>query len=195
MSWARNDTVAVIEVGWNWSRTVDKAAVAERIVAQVTVWIHPVILRRWRELGCGISSAACVVSRTRTIVVRTVDIAVVRAVVVRAVVVRTVDIAVVRAVVVRAVDVAVVRAVVVRTVDIAIVRAVVVRTVDVAVVRAVVVRTVDVAVVRAIVVRAVVSSDSAFCADIAHVVVIVSAGIYSRRVAATLSCLTVCRTG
>ena len=120
MSWARNDTVAVIEVGWNWSRTVDKAAVAERIVAQVTVWIHPVILRRWRELGCGISSAACVVSRTRTIVVRTVDVAVV---------------------------------------------------------------------------RAVVRADSAFCADIAHVVVIVSAGIYSRRVAAALSCLTVCRTG
>ena len=138
MSWARNDTVAVIEVGWNWSRTVDKAAVAERIVAQVTVWIHPVILRRWRELGCGISSAACVVSRTRTIVVRTVDIAVVRAVVVRAV---------------------------------------------------------DVAVVRAVVVRTVVRADSAFCADIAHVVVIVSAGIYSRRVAAALSCLTVCRTG
>ena len=138
MSWARNDTVAVIEVGWNWSRTVDKAAVAERIVAQVTVWIHPVILRRWRELGCGISSAARVVSRTRTIVVRTVDVAVVRAVVVRAVVVRAVDIAVV---------------------------------------------------------RAVVRADSAFCADIAHVVVIVSAGIYSRRVAAALSCLTVCRTG
>jgi len=133
MSWARNDTVAVIEVGWNWSRTVDKAAVAERIVAQVTVWIHPVILRRWRELGCGISSAARVVSRTRTIVVR-------------------------------AVDVAVVRAVVVRTVDVA-------------------------------VVRTVVRADSAFCADIAHVVVIVSAGIYSRRVAAALSCLTVCRTG
>lgn len=141
MSWARNDTVAVIEVGWNWSRTVDKAAIAERIVAQVTVWIHPVILRRWRELGCGISSAACVVSRTRTIVVRTVDIAVVRTVVVR--------------------------------------------TVDVAVVRAV-----DVAVVRTVV-----RTDSAFCADIAHVVVIVSAGIYSRRVAAALSCLTVCRTG
>ena len=138
MSWARNDTVAVIKVGWNWSRTVDKAAVAERIVAQVTVGIHPVILRRWRELGCGISSAACVVSRTRTIVVRTVDIAVVRAVVVRAV---------------------------------------------------------DIAVVRTVVVRAVVSSDSAFCADIAHVIVIVSAGIYSRRVAAALSCLTVCRTG
>ena len=156
MSWARNDTVAVIEVGWNWSRTVDKAAVAERIVAQVTVWIHPVILRRWRELGCGISSAARVVSRTRTIVVRTVDVAVVRAVVVRAV------------------DVAVVRAVVVR---------------------AVVVRAVDIAVVRAVVVRAVVRADSAFCADIAHVVVIVSAGIYSRRVAAALSCLTVCRTG
>jgi len=151
MSWARNDTVAVIEVGWNWSRTVDKAAVAERIVAQVTVWIHPVILRRWRELGCGISSAACVVSRTRTIVVRTVDIAVVRTVVVR--------------------------------------------TVDVAVVRAVVVRAVDIAVVRAVVVRTVVSADSAFCADIAHVVVIVSAGIYSRRVATALSCLTVCRTG
>ena len=151
MSWARNDTVAVIEVGWNWSRTVDKAAVAERIVAQVTVGIHPVILRRWRELGCGISSAACVVSRTRTIVVRTVDVAVVRAVVVR--------------------------------------------TVDVAVVRAVVVRTVDVAVVRAVVVRTVVRADSAFCADIAHVVVIVSAGIYSRRVAAALSCLTVGRTG
>jgi len=146
MSWARNDTVAVIEVGWNWSRTVDKAAVAERIVAQVTVWIHPVILRRWRELGCGISSAARVVSRTRTIVVRAVDVAVVRAVVVR-----TVEIAVVRAVVVRAVDIAVV--------------------------------------------RAVVRADSAFCADIAHVVVIVSAGIYSRRVAAALSCLTVCRTG
>ena len=138
MSWARNDTVAVIEVGWNWSRTVDKAAVAERIVAQVTVWIHPVILRRWRELGCGISSAARVVSRTRTIVVRAVDIAVVRAVVVR---------------------------------------------------------TVDVAVVRAVVVRTVVSADSAFCADITHVVVIVSAGIYSRRVATALSCLTVCRTG
>ncbi len=151
MSWARNDTVAVIEVGWNWSRTVDKAAVAERIVAQVTVWIHPVILRRWRELGCGISSAARVVSRTRTIVVRAVDIAVVRAVVVR--------------------------------------------TVDIAVVRAVVVRTVDVAVVRAVVVRTVVSADSAFCADITHVVVIVSAGIYSRRVATALSCLTVCRTG
>ncbi len=125
MSWARNDTVAVIEVGWNWSRTVDKAAVAERIVAQVTVWIHPVILRRWRELGCGISSAACVVSRTRTIVVRTVDVAV----------------------------------------------------------------------VRAVGVRAVVRADSAFCADVAHVVVIVSAGIYSRRIAAALSCLTVCRTG
>ena len=125
MSWARNDTVAVIKVGWNWSRTVDKAAVAERIVAQVTVGIHPVILRRWRELGCGISSAACVVSRTRTIVVRAVDIAV----------------------------------------------------------------------VRAVVVRTVVSADSAFCADIAHVIVIVSAGIYSRRVAAALSCLTVCRTG
>ena len=169
MSWARNDTVAVIKVGWNWSRTVDKAAVAERIVAQVTVGIHPVILRRWRELGCGISSAACVVSRTRTIVVRTVDIAVVRAVVVRAVVVRTVDIAVVRAVVVR--------------------------TVDVAVVRAVVVRTVDIAVVRTVVVRAVVRADSAFCADIAHVVVIVSAGVHSRGVAAALSCLTVCRTG
>ena len=138
MSWARNDTVAVIEVGWNWSRTVDKAAVAERIVAQVTVWIHPVILRRWRELGCGISSAARVVSRTRTIVVRAFDIAVVRAVVVR---------------------------------------------------------TVDVAVVRAVVVRTVVSADSAFCADITHVVVIVSAGIYSRRVATALSCLTVCRTG
>ncbi len=151
MSWARNDTVAVIEVGWNWSRTVDKAAVAERIVAQVTVGIHPVILRRWRELGCGISSAACVVSRTRTIVVRTVDIAVVRTVVVR--------------------------------------------TVDIAIVRAVVVRAVDVAVVRAVVVRTVVRADSAFCADIAHVVVIVSAGIYSRRVAAALSCLTVCRTG
>ena len=133
MSWARNDTVAVIKVGWNWSRTVDKAAVAERIVAQVTVWIHPVILRRWRELGCGISSAACVVSRTRTIVVRTVDIAVVRAVVVR---------------------------------------------------------TVDVAVVRTVV-----RTDSAFCADIAHVVVIVSAGVHSRGVAAALSCLTVCRTG
>lgn len=141
MSWARNDTVAVIEVGWNWSRTVDKAAVAERIVAQVTVWIHPVILRRWRELGCGISSAARVVSRTRTIVVRAVDVAVVR-------------------------------------------------TVDIAVVRTVVVRTVDIAVVRAVV-----RADSAFCADIAHVVVIVSAGIYSRRVAAALSCLTVCRTG
>ena len=151
MSWARNDTVAVIEVGWNWSRTVDKAAVAERIVAQVTVGIHPVILRRWRELGCGSSSAACGVSRTRTIVVRTVDIAVVRTVVVR--------------------------------------------TVDIAIVRAVVVRAVDVAVVRAVVVRTVVRADSAFCADIAHVVVIVSAGIYSRRVAAALSCLTVCRTG
>ncbi len=177
MSWARNDTVAVIEVGWNWSRTVDKATVAERIVAQVTVWIHPVILRRWRELGCGISSAARVVSRTRTIVVRTVDVAVVRTVVVRAVVVRTVDVAVVRTVVVRAVDIAVVRAVVVRTVDIAVVRTVVVRAVDVAVV------------------RTVVRADSAFCADIAHVVVIVSAGIYSRRVAAALSCLAVCRTG
>ena len=159
MSWARNDTVAVIEVGWNWSRTVDKATVAERIVAQVTVWIHPVILRRWRELGCGISSAARVVSRTRTIVVRTVDVAVVRTVVVRAV-------------------------------DIAVVRAVVVRTVDIAVVRTVVVRAVDVAVVRTVV-----RADSAFCADIAHVVVIVSAGIYSRRVAAALSCLAVCRTG
>ena len=44
-----------------------------------------------------------------------------------------------------------------------------------------------------VVVRAVaVCTDSAFCADIAHVVVIVPAGIYSRRrIAPALGCLTV----
>lgn len=126
-----------IEVDVDCRRAVDNPAVAEWVVAQVTVRIGPVELRCWRELGGGVTASSGIVGWTRTLGSRTVgDIAVWLAillrtglwtVVVRLVVRTVIDIAVVWTVVVRAIGyVAVVWTVVVRTVvDIAVVRLVV----------------------------------------------------------------------
>ena len=60
--------------------------VAERIVVHVTVVVVPVEFWCWRKLGSGIASATGIVCCTRTVVVRTVNIAVVVRLVVRPVV-------------------------------------------------------------------------------------------------------------
>ena len=89
--------------------------VAERIVVHVTVVVVPVEFWCWRKLGSGIASAAGIICCTRTVVVRTVNIAVVVWLVVRPVVRTVGNVAVVWTVwlVVRAVGyVAVVRPVV-----------------------------------------------------------------------------------
>lgn len=113
---------------------MDQTAVAEWVVAQVTVRVCPVVSRCRRELGCGIASTAGIIGSPRSVCTRTV-------VYVAAVIGR-----------------AYIPAVIGRTSF------------------------------RAVAVCA----DSAFCADIAHVVVIVPAGIYSRRrIAPALGCLTV----
>lgn len=118
---------------------MDQTAVAERVVAQVTVRVCPVVSRCRRELGCGIASTAGVIGSPWSVCSRTV-------VYVAAVIGR-----------------AYIPAVIGRTSF-----------------RTVVGRTVAVC------------ADSAFCADIAHVVVIVPAGIYSRRrITPALGCLTV----
>lgn len=59
--------------------------VAERIVVHVTVVVVPVEFWCWRKLGSGIASATGIVCCTRTVVVRTVNIAVVVRLVVRTV--------------------------------------------------------------------------------------------------------------
>lgn len=61
--------------------------VAERIVVHVTVVVVPVEFWCWRKLGSGIASAAGIICCTRTVVVRTVNFAVVVRLVVRTVVV------------------------------------------------------------------------------------------------------------
>ena len=128
---------------------MDQTAVAEWVVAQVTVRVCPVVSRCRRELGCGIASTAGIIGSPRSVCTRTV-------VYVAAVIGR-----------------AYIPAVIGRTSF-----------------RTVVGRTVC---NPPVVVRAVaVCTDSAFCADIAHVVIIVPAGIYSRRrIAPALGCLTV----
>ena len=75
--------------------------VAERIVVHVTVVVVPVEFWCWRKLGSGIASATGIVCCTRTVVVRTVNIAVVVRLVVRPVVRTVVVRLVVRTVVVR----------------------------------------------------------------------------------------------
>ena len=151
-------------------RAVDDSAVAEWVVAQVTVRVCSVELRCWRELGCGVAASSCIVGRTRSLYSRTV--------VVRFVVRTSLWTIVVWTVLVRAVGhVAVIRTVVVWT-DI--------RTI------AVVVRLVVLAVVRTILVL-VAGINTALGADIAHMVVIVSASVHAGRVSAALSRIAVGR--
>lgn len=72
---------------------MDQTAVAERVVAKVTVRVAPVVSWSRRQLGCRIASTAGVIGCARTVVVRAVDIAVVRPVLranIRTVVVRLV---------------------------------------------------------------------------------------------------------
>ena len=113
---------------------MDQTAVAEWVVAQVTVRVCPVVSRCRRELGCGITSTAGVIGSPWSVCTRTVVY--------------------VAAVIGRAYIPAVIGRTSFRTVA--------------------------------------VCADSAFRADIAHVVVIVPAGIYSRRrITPALGCLTV----
>ena len=113
---------------------MDQTAVAEWVVAQVTVRVCPVVSRCRRELGCGIASTAGIIGSPWSVCSRTV-------VYVAAVIGRAYIPAVIGRTSFRAVAVC---------------------------------------------------TDSAFWADIAHVVIIVPAGIYSRRrVAPALGCLTV----
>ena len=152
-----------IEIDVDCSRAVDNPAVAERVVAQVTVRVCPVELRCRREFGCGVAASSRIVGWTRTLFARTVGyIAVVWLVVLLRTGFRTVVIRLV-----------------VRTVGyVAIVWTVVVRTV------------VNVAVVW----LAVLVVNAALGADIAHVVIIVSAGIHAGVVVSTaLGCVTVRR--
>ena len=155
-------------------RAVDDSAVAEWVVAQVTVRVCPVELRCRRELGCGVAASSCIVGRTRALCSRTVVVSlVVRTSLLWLVVLLRTGLwtIVVRAVFVRAVgDIAVVRAVVVRAVS------------DIAVV----VRFVVLAVVRTVLVL-VAGINAALGADIAHMVVIVSASVHAGRVSAALS--------
>lgn len=157
-----------IEIDVDCSRAVDNPAIAERVVTQVTVRVGSVESRCWREFGCGVAASASVVGWTRTLGARTVGYI---AVVWLVILLRTGLWTVVVWLVVRTI------------IDIAVVWTVVVRAVGyVAVVRTVVVRTViDIAVVR----LAVLGVNSALGADIAHVVVIVSAGIHAGVVVST----------
>ena len=66
------ETHAQIVVYVDNCRAVDNPAIAERVVAQVTVRIAPVELRCWRELGCGIAASTSVVGWTRALSARTV---------------------------------------------------------------------------------------------------------------------------
>ena len=165
-----------IEIDVDCSRAVDNPAVAERVVAQVTVRVCPVELRCRREFGCGVAASSRIVGWTRTLFARTVGYIAIWL----AILLRTGFRTVVVRFVVRAVGyVAVVWTVVVRAVG------------NIAVVWTVVVRAVGyIAVVR----LAVLVVNAALGADITHVVVIVSAGIYAGIVVPTaLSCVTVGR--
>ena len=127
---------------------MDQTAVAEWVVAQVTVRVCPVVSRCRRELGCGIASTAGIIGSPWSVCTRTVVY--VAAVIGRAYIPAVIGRAYIPAVIGRTSF----RTVVGRTVA--------------------------------------VCTDSAFCADIAHVVIIVPAGFYSRRrIAPALGCLTV----
>ena len=165
-----------IEIDVDCSRAVDNPAVAERVVAQVTVRVCPVELRCRREFGCGVAASSRIVGWTRTLFARTVGY-----------------IAIWLAILLRTGLWTVVVRLVVRTVSyIAVVWTVVVRTVGyIAVVWTVVVRAVG---YIAVVWLAVLVVNSTLGADIAHVVVIVSAGIHAGIVVSTaLGCGTVRR--
>lgn len=161
-------------------RAVDDSAVAEWVVAQVTVRVSPVELRCWRELGCGVAASSCIVGRTRSFYSRTMVSAIVWTSILWSVVLLRTGIwtIVVWAVIVRTVgDIAVVRTVIVWTY---------IRTI------AVIVRLVVLAVVRTILVL-VAGINTALGADIAHMVVIVSASVHAGRVSAALSRIAVGR--
>ena len=66
------ETHAQIVVYVDNCRAVDNPAIAERVVAQVTVRIAPVELRCWREFGCGVAASTSVVGWTRALSARTV---------------------------------------------------------------------------------------------------------------------------
>ena len=177
------ETHAQIVVYVDNCRAVDNPAIAERVVAQVTVRITPVELRCWRELGCGIAASTSVVGWTRTLSARTVGY------VWLPVIIRTNLWTVVVRLVVRAVGyiAVVVRTIVVRTVGyIAVIVRLVVRTVSYV---AVVVRTVVVLVI----VLVVTGVYTALSADIAHVVAIISSFVNARVVFPALSCIAVRR--
>ena len=166
------ETQSEIEIDVDCRRAVDNPAVAERVVAQVTVRVCPVELRCRREFGCGVAASSRIVGWTRTLFARTVGyIAVVWLVVLLRTGFRTVVIRLV-----------------VRTVG----YVAIVWTVGyVAIVWTVVVRTV---VNVAVVWLAVLVVNAALGADIAHVVIIVSAGIHAGVVVSTaLGCVTVRR--
>lgn len=166
-----------IEIDVDCSRTVDNPAVAERVVTQVTVRVGSVELRCWRELGCGVSASISIVGWTRTLGARTMSyVAVVWLVVLLRTGLWTV--------------VVVVRLVVRAVVDIAVVWTVVWTVGYVAVVWTIVRTVVNITVVW----LPVLVVNTALGADIAHVVVIVSAGIHAGVVVPTaLSCVTVGR--
>ena len=163
------ETHAQIVVYVDNCRAVDNPAIAERVVAQVTVRIAPVELRCWRELGCGVAASTSVVGWTRTLSARTVGY------VWLPVIIRT------------NLWTVVVRAIVVRTVGyIAVIVRLVVRTVSYV---TVVVRTVVVLVI----VLVVTGVYTALSADIAHVVAIISSFVNARVVFPALSCIAVRR--
>lgn len=163
------ETHAQIVVYVDNCRAVDNPAIAERVVAQVTVRIAPVELRCWRELGCGVAASTSVVGWTRTLSARTVGY------VWLPVIIRT------------NLWTVVVRTIVVRTVGyVAIVRTVVVRAIGYV---AVVVRTIVVLVI----VLVVTGINTALSADIAHVVAIISSFVNARVVFPALSCIAIRR--
>ena len=169
---------------------MNQTAVAERIVAQMTVRVAPVVFRSRRELGCGIAATAGVIRRTGTVVVGLVVVRLVADVVVRPVIVRLVADVVVRPVVVRLVVDVVVGLVIVRLVVEVVVRPVIVWLVVDVVVRLVIV-VIIVVYVGLVIIVFVAAAYAWVCTHIPEVVVIVSAGIYAgSRVPAALSCLT-----
>ena len=163
-------------------RAVDNPAIAERVVAQVTVRIAPVELRCWREFGCGVAASTSVVGWTRALSARTVGY------VWLPVIIRTnLWTVVVRPVVWTVGYIAVVVRPVVWTVGyVAVVIRPVVRTVGYI---AVVVRTIVVLVI----VLVVTGINTALSADIAHVVAIISSFVNARVVFPALSCIAIRR--
>ena len=155
---------------------MDNPAVAEWVVAQVTVRVVPVELWCWRKFGCGIAASSCIVGWTRTLGARTVGYVAIWLAILLRTGLWTV--------------VVVVRLVVRAVVDIAVVWTVVWTVGNIAVVRLVVRTVVNITVVW----LPVLVVNTALGADIAHVVVIVSAGIHAGVVVSTaLSSVTVRR--